>query len=604
MPGGRALDRPGPARTGHNSGMIAVSGESELARLALALGAADVPGWSAAEQRLASRVSAACPHPGPAAVAACARLIRAGEDPLGEAFCGLRPRERRRAAGQTLTPPAVVDAMAGWAAGQFPPAGPARVVEPGTGSARFLIAAGRRWPAARLAGAETDPLAALIGRASLAAAGLADRAAVSFTDYRTLRLPPASGPTLFLGNPPYVRHHQIPVRWKDWLQRMAGAEGLPASRLAGLHVHFFLATARHARPGDAGALVTAAEWLDVNYGSLVRALLLDRLGGQAVHLLDPAVPVFSDAAATSAIACFRPGGRPPAVRLRLVSRVGELGKLAGGRRVPAGVLAAASRWGPLVRGEPWPDGAPRPRAGGIASAAARPGGMASAAARPAGMASAAARAGGGRLPDGLVELGELCRVKRGQVTGANAIWIAETRPPPVPARFLFPAVTHARELFAAGPALTAGSALRLVIDLPADLGELPAPEREAVAAFLAAAAARGAADSYTARHRDPWWRVRLPEPAPILATYMARRPPAFVRNLAGARHLNIAHGLYPREPMPAAALDALAAALRRSVRLEQGRIYAGGLAKFEPREMERIPVPAPSPGWLSQPAPL
>jgi hypothetical protein len=84
------------------------------------------------------------------------------------------------------------------------------------------------------------------------------------------------------------------------------------------------------------------------------------------------------------------------------------------------------------------------------------------------------------------------------------------------------------------------------------------------------------------------------EPAPILATYMARRPPAFVRNLAAVRHVNIAHGLYPREPLTPAALDSLAAYLRNSVTPAQGRVYAGGLAKFEPGEMERLPVPAPA----------
>ena len=35
------------------------------------------------------------------------------------------------------------------------------------------------------------------------------------------------------------------------------------------------------------------------------------------------------------------------------------------------------------------------------------------------------------------------------------------------------------------------------------------------------------------------------KPPPIMATYMARRPPAFVRNLADARYINIAHGIYP-----------------------------------------------------------
>ena len=66
-----------------------------------------------------------------------------------------------------------------------------------------------------------------------------------------------------------------------------------------------------------------------------------------------------------------------------------------------------------------------------------------------------------------------------------------------------------------------------------------------------------------------------------------------MRNLAGARHINIAHGLYPREPLPEAALDRLAAHLRATATLAEGRAYAGGLTKFEPREMERLLVPRP-----------
>ena len=180
---------------------------------------------------------------------------------------------------------------------------------------------------------------------------------------------------------------------------------------------------------------------------------------------------------------------------------------------------------------------------------------------------------------------------RGQVTGANAVWVRGPGQADVPPRYRFPAVTRARELFGAAGVLGTAASLRVVIDLPADLDGLAATDRELVGAFIARAAQRGAADSYIARHRRPWWRVGLAEPAPIIASYMARRPPAFVRNLAGVRHLNIAHGLYPREPLPDAALDRLAAHLRCSVALGQGRTYAGGLTKFEPREMERLPVP-------------
>ena len=179
------------------------------------------------------------------------------------------------------------------------------------------------------------------------------------------------------------------------------------------------------------------------------------------------------------------------------------------------------------------------------------------------------------------------------MTGANAVWVVSEPHALIPARFQFAAVTRARELFAADGVLPPGAALRRVIDLPADLAELADAERAAVARFLRSASAAGAADGYVARHRTPWWRVRLAEPPPILASYMARRPPAFVRNLAGARFLNIAHGLYPREPLPPRLLDALAGYLSRSVSTGQGRVYAGGLVKFEPREMERLPVPTP-----------
>jgi adenine-specific DNA-methyltransferase len=551
-------------------GVIIATAELALADLAFRLGAAQVPGWSPAEHDLAVAAAAAL-LPGQDAGAALVTpsankaakevvrglrdRIRAGEDPLGEAFCLIRKPPQRRKAGQTFTPAPVVDSMVSWAAGSLVPA---RVVDPGTGSARFLAAAGRRWPAAQLVGLETDPLAALIGRATLAAAGLASRAVIQVADYRSVRLPPAPGPTLFLGNPPYVRHHQVPAPWKDWLRGAAARLGVPASGLAGLHAHFFLATAVHAVPGDAGALVTAAEWLDVNYGSLIRALLLGPLGGESVHVLDAAAAVFPDAAATSAITCFRPGTRPRAIRLRQVPRVTGLGDLAGGTPVPVDLLRAASRWRP-VAADP-----SRPRR---------------------------------ERPEGMVELGELCRVHRGQVTGANKVWITGENgsglAAGLPVRFLLPAVTRASELFGAGDTLATSAGLRSVIDLPVDLGVLTGSERARVDAFLTRARAAGAAESYVARHRSPWWRVRMAAPAPILATYMARRPPAFVRNLAAARHVNIAHGLYPREPLPAAALDDLAAYLRRSVTVAQGRVYAGGLAKFEPGEMERLLVPGP-----------
>lgn len=427
---------------------------------------------------------------------------------------------------------------------------PARVVDPGGGSGRFTLAAARRWPKAELVATDVDPLATLMARANLAAAGFASRSRVLLEDYRSLALDRIDGPTLYLGNPPYVRHHQIEGKWKQWLMTTARSRGLSASGLSGLHVHFFLATAAHGQPGDTGVFVTSAEWLDVNYGSLVRELLLHGLGGVGVYLLEPHAARFADAATTGAITCFRLGTRAKSIRLRRVKTVDGLGRLDGGRPVTRERLAEARRWSPLTH---------------VST----------------------------KVPEGHVELGELCRVHRGTVTGSNRVWIAGAGEIELPEDLLTPSVTKARELFAAGPTLRNAESLRRVIDLPIDLDVLDAEARRVVDEFLKVAKRLGAADGYVARNRRAWWSVGLRKPAPILTTYMARRLPAFVRNLANARHVNIAHGVYPRQPMTQADLDRLASSLRASVTLAQGRTYAGGLTKFEPREMERLTVPVP-----------
>ena len=516
-----------------------------LVSLALALGAEDAGDLSAAEKWLVDEAHGA--RTTAALVRGVRGMIGRGEDPLGDAYCTIRSPEERRPLGQTYTPRPIIEAMLRWASDH---GDPVRVVDPGAGSGRYLVAAGERFPGAALHGADIDPLAALMLRANLAAAGLADRARVHVGDYRALSLPPVDGPTLFVGNPPYVRHHRIAPEWKTWLLETARRRGLDASALAGLHVHFFLATAEYGRNGDYGAFITSSEWLDVNYGALVRQLLLDGLGGQSLHVLAPEAPLFSDATTTSAITCFRIGETPSTMRIRRVESLSDLGRLAGGRSVSRQRLAGTSRWSVLTRETP-------------------------------------------RLREGYVELGELCRVHRGTVTGANAVWVRRDASPDLPERVLFPSITKARELFGAGARLGSLEALRRVVDLPVDLDVLDDDEREQVDRFLREARARGVHEGYIASNRRAWWSVGLRAAAPILATYMARRPPAFVRNDAGARHINIAHGLYPRERMSDVLLDRLADRLRAEVTLAQGRTYAGGLVKFEPREMERIPVPGP-----------
>ncbi|MBK9945402.1 MAG: N-6 DNA methylase [Kouleothrix sp.] len=523
--------------------MSSITTLDELIALAIALGAPLVPGWSEQEE------SRALLLPGiPSSIINQARnAIRTGADPLGDIYCRLVSSEQRRPHGAVYTPSAIVSAMVRWAHAQ---AIPDRVIDPGTGSGRFLVAAGRTFKRSSLFGIENDPVAAILARGHIAAAGLADRTRILVSDYRDCSVQQIDGRTLFIGNPPYVRHHLIGSSWKQWLLNSAQHFGYSASGLAGLHVYFFLATATFAKEGDYGTFITSAEWLDVNYGSLVRNLFLGPLGGLNLQLIEPTALPFPGTATTGVITGFSVGSAPKTIGIRRVESLQDLGSLETDREIRRTRLADTHRWTSLTR-------IPIERRADF------------------------------------VELGELCRVHRGQVTGANKVWITGDRGVDLPEIVLFPSITKARELFRTEGILDDVSRLRKVIDIPMDLDALDNEARHCIERYLKYAKSQGADRGYVASHRKAWWSVGLRSPAPILATYMARRPPVFVRNRADARHINIAHGLYPRETLSETVLHNLAIFLSSSVSTNNGRTYAGGLTKFEPREMERLMVPLP-----------
>jgi hypothetical protein len=520
--------------------------ESDVLAAAVALGALRIPDLSSAEMALIRRTGGV---PDGAAEYLKRDIGRNG-DPLGEAFAILRTPAERREQGATYTPFAIVEAMVNWAAAFRSGAAsdPERVVDPGVGSGRFLLAAGPQVSQGRVDWRRCRP-SGHVDRARQSGRGRI-RSRILLGDYRDVKLPPASGSTLYLGNPPYVRHHLLSAKWKRWLTTEARGLGYEASQLAGLHVHFFLATVLEAKAGDFGSFITAAEWLDVNYGRLMRAMFLNELGGQSLTVVEPTARPFADAAATAVISTFHIGSKPKSIHIRRVDHAGQIEPLEGGLLLHRDRLESQARWSHLTR---------RTKA----------------------------------APPGFVELGELCRVHRGQVTGANRVWIAGKHSLGLPAAVLFRSVTKARELFQAGRILSDGTSLRDVIDLPVDLSVFDREARKAIDRFLKLAKAAGASEGYVAVNRKAWWSVGLKAPAPILATYMARRPPAFVRDLIDARHINIAHGLYPRDPLASEVLDRLAAYLAKATDVRHGRTYAGGLTKFEPREMERLLVPGP-----------
>lgn len=262
---------------------------------------------------------------------------------------------------------------------------------------------------------------------------------------------------------------------------------------------------------------------------------------------------------TAVIVNFEAGARPEQMRLKRVRSLGELGHLDGGRQVPREVLASTSRWSALFDEE---------------------------------------RSRPTETVSGPIRLRQICRVHRGQVTGGNRFFVL-TRQRALElglSAWCRPAITQAEEILDADGVVRDGPDRKVVLALPRGVDRETHP---ALNHYLGEGeeAHEGEdvplAQRYIAVRRQPWWHLgKLPTP-PIVASYMARRAPAFALNPDGLVLPNIGHGLYPVSEVSDKELAALVRHLNnvRTGFRGHGRTYHGGLEKFEPREMENLIVP-------------
>ena len=519
-----------------------------LVRCAIALGALQAGGpLSEAEESLVSR-AVSCARISHRDLDELRERIRTGEDPLGDALTTMRLNKERRKLGQFLTPAATVQYMVDWALSKDVK----RLIDPGCGSGRFTRTAIHRNRKLRIIAVDIDPVCTLLTRAALACCN-ALNAIVCNADYMSLTFPQYQFKTAYVANPPYVRHNYIPKRSKKLAAALASKLGYNISSTAGLHALFFLATARNATAGDVGCFVTSSEWLDVNYGAIVRKLLLDGLGASRVWMFSPELRHFEDAKTTAAITFFEVGSIRNTLAFKTVYSSNELRSSRSQPSIfaPVKLLAKSNKWSTFVQIK-----------GGAQGQTAC--------------------------------LGDVARVHRGAATGNNKFFVlSKQRAKQLGiARWCQPAITSATEIKQSDGIVRDDDSRLVVFDPPADINRRrwPALDKYLKLGENSTENESCVAAGYLASHRTPWWRVRVPKP-PIMVTYMSRSAPVFALNPDELGLLNIGHGVYPITPMSKVQLLKLVALLnaRRENFVGFGRTYFGGLQKFEPREMEAVP---------------
>jgi len=471
----------------------------------------------------------------------------------------------RKARGAFFTPPELCRHMADWAI-----RAPTDVVlEPSCGEAAFLVAAaermGRLGPVTERTGQlhGVDVHAASVDQARRNLAGTGYPTRIEVADFFTK----APTPTFdaVIGNPPFVRYQDFTGEARTRSREAALAAGVNLTRLASSWAAFTVHAALFLKPGGRLALVLPAELLSVNYAAEVRRFLIRRFG--RVRLVLFTERIFPGVLEEVVLLLAEGQGGANHCELQQVRGVDELTGPIGG---------AVSRWLPGSDDGKWTSALlPEPAREVASIVAAHPG-------------SATLHTWG--------------ETTLGAVTGNNRYFAL------TPAQVAAAGLDADQDLVPLSPP---GSRHLRGLDLTAEawaaLGDegratwLFRPSAEPSSAgreYVAAGERAGVPAAYKCRIRTPWWRVPLVPPADLLLTYMNADTPRVSTNRAGVRHLNSVHGVYLRPELRRLGAEALPLACLNSFTLlgaeTIGRAYGGGMLKIEPREADRLPVPAPA----------
>ncbi|MCY2950595.1 MAG: Eco57I restriction-modification methylase domain-containing protein [Planctomycetota bacterium] len=491
---------------------------------------------------------------------------------IQDAYDGKQGMVARNKQGQFATPPQLSYEIAQYISTLLGPSGePIHFFEPAIGTGSFFSALLRTFPRERIGsatGVEIDCELARMGRELWGEFGLRVLEG-DFTKMPRESFVPS--PNLILTNPPYIRHHHLAREQKLRLQELAWrVAGVEVNGLAGFYVYYLLLASELLARGGLAAWLIPSEFMDVNYGEVLRRYLSEKVTLLRIHRFDPNEVQFDDALVSSAVVLFR---KAPAQEdgVAQFTYGGTLTNPKVAQEVPCRSLSRTAKWTQFPHS---PD-----------------------------------RTGQTRDSHTGNLLEDLFRIQRGIATGANDVFILrreEARRLGLPEEFLRPVLPSPRafktvvvERGQDGHPMIEDQLVMVDCDLPEHLVRARFPT---LWDYLKNAAKNGVREGYLVSKRNPWYKQEHREPSPFLCTYMGRgagdaRPFRFILNRSDAVATNLYLLLYPRAPLARmlekrselaeGLFHAMCGITGHDLRSE-GRVYGGGLHKIEPKELGRV----------------
>uniref|UniRef100_A0A832MK59 SAM-dependent methyltransferase n=1 Tax=Eiseniibacteriota bacterium TaxID=2212470 RepID=A0A832MK59_UNCEI len=466
-------------------------------------------------------------------------------------------RARLREKGQFWTPTWVAGPMVSYAL-----SGGARTLfDPAVGPGTFFVAARSKGFKGSFRGCELH--AEALEQSKSHGLSTDDIAGITVGDFLTTPFPKVPA---IVSNPPYIRHHRIPLSSKSEFQyRVRHELGLAIDGRAGLHVYFFIRCLQMLEPGGRLAFIVSA---DICEGVFAKTLWT----WVTAHFCLDSVVTFSPEAApfpgvdTNALIFLLRNDRPKTkftwARVRRADPEGLQQLLVSLNRAKSSESIEVYR---------------REVAEGIQTGLSRP---------------------PHRPTETAVLLKDVAHVMRGIATGANDFFVmtsAQAKARGLDLSLFVRCIGRTRDC--PGDRITADRLTELeregrptwLLDVPdVPIAALSEPVRD----YLMRGEKQGLPTRALIMSRRCWYRMEQRRVPPLLFAYLGRRSSRFILNEAGIVPLT---GFLCVYPQPGIEPRALWSALNEPVVIEGlsrvGKSYGDGAIKVEPRSLEQLAIP-------------